>query len=127
MALCFSLKCLTLKEVIVLISLKIKGVSSEFKRLREELRKEEKRKLQKVCEQAIAELRDKTPVDTGFAKSQWRLVKTKSKTPEFEIHNETPYIDFLNLGSSKQAPKYFVERTMLKYGKPVGAITKYSS
>lgn len=113
--------------MIVLISLKIKGVSSEFKKLREELRKEEEKKLQKVCEQAIAELRDKTPVDTGFAKSQWKLAKAKSKTPEFEIHNETPYIDFLNLGSSKQAPKYFVEKTMLKYGKPVGAITKYSS
>ena len=46
--------------------------------------------------------RSLTPVRNGFAKRQW---KQKSTSKGFKVTNETPYIPFLDQGSSRQAPK----------------------
>jgi len=111
--------------VINLISFKVNGVAKEFKRVREEFSKEEKKKLRLICNILVQELRDNTPEDTGFAKAQWKLVENKYN--RIVIKNEAPYIRHLNMGSSKQAPRYFIERTALKYGRPVGAVVNHSS
>ena len=56
--------------------------------------------------QLVQALKDATPVDTGNARDHWVSQGDK-------IVNETEYIDLLNQGSSKQAPEYFIEKTLL--------------
>jgi hypothetical protein len=67
----------------------------------------------------LAELISRTPVDTGLAASSWRSDPDKGRTV---ISNEVPYIEYLNAGSSKQAPSHFIESTALEFGKAVGTI-----
>jgi len=57
-------------------------------------------------QQIVTALRAATPVDTGAARDGWRI---DGKT----IRNDVEYIDHLNQGSSKQAPSFFVEKTIL--------------
>jgi len=54
----------------------------------------------------VKALKEATPVDTGYAQSRWRLENNV-------ISNDAEYIDNLNKGSSKQAPAYFIEKTLL--------------
>jgi hypothetical protein len=69
----------------------------------------------------VAELRAETPVDTGHAQSSWTVTR---KNYGFEVANSAEYIQYLNEGSSKQAPAYFIERIALKYGVPYGTIVE---
>jgi hypothetical protein len=46
-----------------------------------------------------------TPIKTGKAKAGWRRV-------DRSIINNVDYIDQLNQGASKQAPRFFVERAL---------------
>lgn len=64
-----------------------------------------RRKAEKL-QSIVNKLKDATPVDTGNARDNW---KTDGKT----ISNEVDYIDHLNAGSSKQAPAFFIEKTLL--------------
>jgi hypothetical protein len=74
----------------------------------------------------LRELEEATPVDTGLAKASWtEEIHTQNDGKKVAIlRNSVPYIQRLNMGSSKQAPKYFIERIALKYGKPLGSIVK---
>jgi hypothetical protein len=63
------------------------------------------RRVAKLSE-LVDKLKEATPVDTGNARDNW---KTDGKV----IYNEVDYIENLNAGSSRQAPAYFVERTLL--------------
>lgn len=66
----------------------------------------------------VANLKDNTPVDTGKAKAGWYYKNGA-------IQNDVDYIDKLNAGSSKQAPAYFVEKTLLQHGAiPNGTIVE---
>ena len=67
----------------------------------------------------VAALAANTPIDTGRARAGWRFEKGK-------IVNDVEYISDLNNGSSKQAPAYFVESTVLSQEgvRPNGAITR---
>jgi hypothetical protein len=56
----------------------------------------------------VEALKEATPVDTGRARDGWKVV-------DGNITNDVPYIDELNGGSSKQAPQYFIERTLLSH------------
>ncbi|RLA26256.1 MAG: hypothetical protein DRQ62_00035 [Gammaproteobacteria bacterium] len=101
-------------------TIKLVGVSAEFKRL-EKLSKEEQRK-QLLIESGLMtkSLANATPVDTGKAKGSWRIIPLKYD--KVNVVNTTEYIEFLNRGSSKQAPSYFIERIALRHGKPLGSI-----
>jgi len=55
--------------------------------------------------------RSLTPVDTGFARSQW---DKKSTSKGFEVKNEVDYIQYLDRGHSKQAPKGITKPTVRK-------------
>ena len=72
-----------------------------------------------------------TPIKTGYARSQWtyerrpnpalsRRVSTSTafgiNEARYTISNYAPYIIYLNRGSSKQAPAFFVEKTILEQG-----------
>jgi hypothetical protein len=68
--------------------------------------KEIEKIVQEKKEELLERLRRATPVDTGRARDSWRI-------DEEGIVNDVPYINELNQGSSTQAPKYFIESTVL--------------
>lgn len=72
-----------------------------------------------------------TPIKTGYARSRWTLQEVSTYTVKYEaqykqgaffrefkisLSNDAPYIIYLNQGSSKQAPAYFIEATILSQG-----------
>lgn len=52
----------------------------------------------------------KTPKRSGNARRNWK--KTKSDGTGFEVENRVPYIERLEQGHSKQAPRGFVNQTL---------------
>jgi hypothetical protein len=76
-------------------------------------------KLIKKSDDLVKDLARATPVDTGRAQAAWRL---RNNAGKLEVVNEVEYINYLNGGSSVQAPAYFIERTALEYGVPHGTI-----
>ena len=68
--------------------------------------KEIEEAVQKKKEELLEKLKAATPVDTGHARDSWQI-------DEQGIFNDAEYINELNQGSSTQAPKYFIESTVL--------------
>lgn len=54
----------------------------------------------------VVALAENTPVDTGRAQQGWEIDGSS-------IRNSVEYLPDLNHGSSKQAPEYFIEKTLL--------------
>lgn len=104
-----------------MIRINIKNINNEFKSLKEKQEKELKKFGREQSNKLISELRAVTPVDTGLARNSWSSSETKDG---FDIRNSTEYIQYLNEGTSKQAPARFIEFTALKYGKPLGTIVQ---
>ncbi len=103
------------------MKIEIKGTSSTIKELYQRFNKRKKEFLSVKSAEIVEELKNNTPVDTGLARSGWMQ---KDIGDAVIIHNDVPYIEHLNNGSSAQAPEFFVEKTLLKYGKPVGQLVK---
>jgi len=103
------------------LKISLDKVSEELKQLEITRNKEIEKQQKALVNKLLIELKDKTPVDTGHARDSWSLEKSKEG---FLIENSTDYIQYLNQGSSKQAPKYFIENTAINYGKPVGQIVE---
>jgi hypothetical protein len=83
----------------------ISGISEVFTEL-DELVGNKAALLDRTKKELLSSLKVATPVDTGKARDSWALTPTG-------IENSVEYIDELNGGSSKQAPVYFIERTVL--------------
>jgi len=66
-------------------------------------------------------LKQATPKDTGFASSRWTIT---GAFPRFRVENDAGYIEYLNAGSSKKAPPFFIERIALRFGIPLGMIVE---
>ena len=64
--------------------------------------------------EAVRQLKEATPKDTGRASKAWSSTLTQSQVAT--IVNNTPYIGLLNDGHSQQAPKLFVEQTLHRLG-----------
>lgn len=111
------------------ISMSISGIDKEFDRLNKELDTLSVKKLEEDSDAMIKDLVFNTPIDTGNARAEWSRTKVLfiKGRPFINIINKAPYIQFLNAGSSKQAPAFFIERIAMKYGKPVGSIVKVYS
>jgi hypothetical protein len=95
------------------------NVDATFKTLQGKMAAEVKDKDRKRNNDLVEDLKEATPVDTGFAQSRWHRVEVGQVT---NIINDSEYIEYLNQGSSKQAPAYFIESVALKYGRPLGSI-----
>jgi hypothetical protein len=50
-----------------------------------------------------------TPVKTGYTKNQW---KEKVKANDFEVSNKVPWIERLEAGASRQAPRGIIGPTL---------------
>ena len=83
-----------------MIKIKISATfSDQLKRVEQEILDAEKKKL-------LDNLKQTTPVDTGNAQRGWHIVGN-------QIRNDVEYISELNKGSSQQAPKFFVEQSVV--------------
>ena len=102
------------------IKVKLSGVDAEFKRVEKEQLKEMQKQLLAKTFLMKADLKAQTPVDTGKARDGWTIIPTPANA--VYVDNNVPYIEALNNGHSQQAPSHFVERTALRYGKPIGTI-----
>lgn len=102
-----------------MLKLKISNINAEFQKLQKLTDKELKENSKSVVKSLETELVLATPIDTGFARKSWSMTETKKG---FDVTNSATYIEYLNEGSSQQAPARFIESVALKYGKPLGTI-----
>lgn len=65
--------------------------------------------MQQVADQVERTARSKTPVKTGFTRSKWNKKVTQQN---FEVSNRVAWIERLEAGSSKQAPKGIIGPTL---------------
>ena len=105
-------------------TIKVKGALEEITRVKKLFETTQKQKIGQSVTNMAADMKAATPIDTGLARSSWRIVETGNKDIPYKVENLVPYIEFLNAGSSKQAPPYFIEKIALSYGKPVGAVVQ---
>ncbi len=66
------------------------------------LEKEKDRIVDQIAEDSLDLIKSKTPIDKGQARDGWRRESVKDG---FNIVNRVPYIDLLEKGRSKQAPR----------------------
>jgi len=66
------------------------------------LRRDIDQRVGSVAKDAFQTLAKHTPKRSGRARSNWRLTGAKG---EFRVTNDTPYIERLNRGYSKQSPR----------------------
>lgn len=105
-------------------SITLRGIEAEFNKIKTQFTKLSTAEIGKRANKMLNDFRKDTPVDTGKAQSSWHIMPTGSILMPFIITNDTEYIQYLNAGSSKQAPAFFIERIALRYGHPVGTIVK---
>lgn len=130
------------------VTVNVKGVSKTFNEADEEMNRIINSLQRANAFTAVNELAYVTPVDTGRARSSWRLTKSaadkidtkfnKSVVPamlgpipsdrieSLYITNGTPYIVNLNAGSSMQAPSRFIENTLKRYFKITAGSVKFT-
>jgi hypothetical protein len=98
---------------------KITGIEAVLKDIEKQSKAAFEKRESEVREALIDRLVEATPIDTGEARKGWRV---EGK----DIVNEVEHIARLNEGSSKQAPEYFVEKTVLSHPgiRPDGIIVK---
>jgi len=120
------------------VTVKLRGVQKEFDSKEAELFEFLNASMRARAFQALAELKRRTPVDTGRARNSWVLTQSpaefradlaptggvsttlanapsKTKIEQLYITNGVDYIDKLNSGSSKQAPARFIELSVLQF------------
>ena len=68
--------------------------------------------IEEVAAEVLERVKDLTPVDTGFAQSQWKLDEVNEEG--FEISNNANYIEYLENGSSTQAPNGMLGITLME-------------
>jgi hypothetical protein len=104
-----------------MIKVLLKNVQASFNVLSENRKQLTKEQARVQVSRMVNQLREATPVDTGFARSSWSV---HEGVEAFFVENSAPYIQYLNAGTSKQAPANFIEMIALQYGKPIGPIVE---
>jgi HK97 gp10 family phage protein len=113
------------------VGVKVGNLKIETEKFQKETLKEQERILRSRALQALADVKLTTPVDTGRARNSWYIGYTeryidstfssatilveKDKPTKIIVTNGTTYIEFLNDGSSKQAPTRFIEAAFSRY------------
>lgn len=67
------------------------------------------RLVKQIADDVYATAKAKTPVRSGRAKNAWREATSKNN---FRVENNVPYIDKLEAGASRQAPKGIIGPTL---------------
>ena len=102
------------------IKVTLVGRRTAIREMRKDLHAEFALKTALKKKEMVSALRKVTPVDTGKARDGWTTTATG-------LANPVKYIDRLNQGSSKQAPSFFIQRTLLTQRdvSPSGIIVRY--
>ena len=74
-----------------------------------ELNRSLKQTLTTLADEVFVDARANTPVKTGNARRNWTKKVTKDN---FEVQNKVPYIERLEAGASRQAPKGIIGPTL---------------
>jgi hypothetical protein len=77
-------------------------------KLRPQLKRLEIKQATLLANDIFRSVKNLTPVDTGKAKRNWRLLRRQFG---FMVLNSVKYITFLDKGSSKQAPRGMTQPT----------------
>jgi hypothetical protein len=96
-----------------------KGVEETFKNVYNQVHTLTEAEMKSRLANMLLLLEAATPVDTGYAKSRWKI---EGSFPKFRVLNDASYIEYLDRGSSRQAPSFFIESIALRFGKPIGSI-----
>jgi hypothetical protein len=108
-----------MKKATKLVSLEVVNFRQEMARIEEEVRQLANKDIEGLIKYATSQLKVVTPVDTGEARKGWFEEIERNHFGGFSggtIINEVDHIGVLNQGSSKQAPRYFIEQTLTKIG-----------
>jgi len=100
------------------VSLELVNFKKEMERVRREVSKQSNLEIEDRIDYATKTLRIVTPVDTGKARSGWNSETTKDRDGFVNgtIYNKVEYVEYLNKGHSKQAPRYFIEQVLFTIG-----------
>jgi len=78
-------------------------------RLKSEIRQSLRDTVSRLSEEVLVTARAKTPIKSGNARKNWK----KSVTDDtFVVENRVPYIERLEAGASKQAPRGIIGPTL---------------
>lgn len=102
------------------ISIHLRGVEATFNQLEKDLDEEVSVKLLPVVNAAVVALKYATPIDTGKARNGWHYNTLFGG--KYVLRNNVEYLPALNAGHSAQAGPFFIERTLLRFGKPKGLL-----
>lgn len=83
----------------------VKGLTATLRRIDRLVEQE----VEKLANETKETARAKTPVRTGNARRNWR---ERTDKRGFTVENRVPYIERLDQGSSKQAPRGIVGPTL---------------
>ena len=75
----------------------------------QDLEKSLSRLVKQIADDVYATAKTKTPVRSGRAKNAWTEATSKNN---FRVENRVPYIDRLEAGASRQAPKGIIGPTL---------------
>jgi hypothetical protein len=100
------------------ISLEIVNFKQELARVEREVEQLANKDIKSKVNFAVDTLKVVTPVDTGEARAGWenKTYMAPDGYLDGTILNDVDHIVELNKGSSKQAPKYFIEQVLVKVG-----------
>jgi hypothetical protein len=100
------------------VSIDIVNFQQEMKRVEEEVKQMSNFEIDERIDYATDTLKVVTPVDTGRARRGWKNTKNYDGYgfTDGTIFNNVEYIDVLNNGHSRQAPRYFIEQVLIKIG-----------
>jgi len=103
----------------LVLKVSIGGIQAAVKKMKQQIEDAEKAAAFVEKQKLVEALRVVTPIDTGEARAGWHVENDA-------VVNRVDHISKLNQGSSKQAPTFFVERTVLNNTKlrPKGVIVK---
>lgn len=96
------------------VTLDVVDFKKEMLRIEKEVEQLANAGIHERIDYATNQLRIVTPVDTGEAREGWK--NRKFLNGAGVILNEVEHIVYLNNGSSKQAPKYFIEQVLTTIG-----------
>ena len=109
-------------------NIKVQNLKSEFNKLENDLKTEAATKSDELMVKALYDLKNATPKDSGFAADSWYFENEGKDLltgyENYSLVNSVPYIETLNNGSSRQAPKRFIEKTLFKYFESDGIVVK---
>jgi hypothetical protein len=85
--------------------IEVRGIQSDIEKIRRELDVQ----INKLADEIQTRARSNTPIKTGNARKGWKQQKEKDG---YAVVNRVPYIERLEAGASRQAPKGIIGPTL---------------